>query len=88
MSYYVLSLAEHAGMNEYHTNHVVEAEDKQMVKYHYHRTLKQMGYTDTIHHKHCLEGHDQSLTEIDTIKEISKGEYKLLSEHIPNWIKV
>jgi len=88
MSYYVLSLAEYAGMNEYRTNHVVEAEDEQMVKYHYHRTLKQMGYTDTFHNKHCLEGHDQSLTEIDTIKEISKAEYKFLSEYIPNWIKV
>jgi hypothetical protein len=88
MSYYLLELDEAAGGNEYTTRHVIESEDRQMVKYHYHSRLKDIGYSDTQYGKHCLKGLNTGLTEIYNIRSLSRAEYKFLSEYLPKWMKV
>jgi hypothetical protein len=86
---YLLTLEERAGENEFITRHLIEAEDIQMVKYHYHRTLKDWGYTDTAHGKHRLESWNLGLScEIQNIRPLERQEWGVLREFLPTWAKV
>lgn len=88
MPEYLLVLEENSGASEHITRHVIEANDKQMVKYHFHRTLKDWGFHDTQFGKHCLEGHRGLLSEIREVRRLDRHEYNILKKHLPTWSKV
>lgn len=83
---FLLETIERAGEDEFMTRHLIEAEDRQMVKYHFHHTLKDWGYTDTQFDKHCLEGWRGLMTEIHSIKRLDPEEYEILDRHLPHWV--
>jgi hypothetical protein len=87
MGRYLLTVIEKAGRHEFFTNHVLEATDVQMVKYHFHRTLKDHGYTDSPHGKHNLR-RDGLGAEIHEIQEIDGLEWDVLENHTHRWTKV
>jgi hypothetical protein len=87
MSRFLLTLIETSGRHEHVTRHLIEAADRQMVKYHFHRTLKDWGYTDSQYRKHNLEG-DGTSAEIQEIKRLDSMEYKILDKYIGHWNKV
>lgn len=87
MAYYILTLEENSGGIEHITHHLIEARDRQMVKYHFHKTLKDWGFRDTEFGKHCLEGARGLLSEIQEITEVERYEYEVMEKHIPNWQK-
>lgn len=88
MPEYLLVVEENSGGIEHFTRHVIEADDRQMVKYHFHRTLKDMGYTDTSYGKHCLKGARGLLNNIQEIRRLDRHEYNILEDHLPTWGKV
>lgn len=88
MAEYLLVLEETSGGHDHFTRHTIEANSRQMVKYHFHRTLKDMGYHDTQFNKHCLEGHKGLLAEIHEIRRLDRDEYEILSRYMPSWMKV
>lgn len=86
---YLLEVEERSGEDEFITRHLIEAKDKQMVKYHFHRTLKDWGYTDSQWGKHCLECWDRGLmSEIVGITELDAYEYEILDRYLYHWTKV
>lgn len=86
---YLLTLEEMCGDNGFMTRHLIEAEDRQMVKYHFHRTLKDWGYTDSQYQKHCLESWDLGLSaEIYEIRKLKPEEYNILNKFLSHWAKV
>ena len=85
---YLLEVVESAGEDEFMTRHLIEVEDRQMVKYHFHRTLKDWGYSDTQWDKHCLQGYRGLHSEIYSIKSLAPEEYDVLDQYLPHWAKV
>ena len=85
MPEYLLTIANNAYDQKVHTHHLIEAEDPQMVKYHYHRTQK-----DFRDHKHLLEAPGGGLTtEIVSIRRLdSPEEIEALDKHLSRWPKV
>ena len=91
MAHYLLTVEEQTSKNVFYTNHVIEAEDEQMVKYHYHRTMKDGLYEDSVNsgNKHLLKSFDAGLmADIYEIKELSDTEESILSQPLPTWLKV
>lgn len=89
MNKYLLEVEENAGEPTFVTRHLIEATDEQMVKYHFHRTLKDWGYTDTQFGKHTLENWDQGImAEIVGIRELEPEEHSVLSKFLYEWSKV
>jgi hypothetical protein len=90
MGEFLLTLKEQSGGNDFITNHIIEAEDRQMVKYHYHRTLKDGGWADTDQYrdKHALYGPKQMVTELRNIRELSDVESYALKKHLHTWTKI
>jgi len=87
---YLLKVEEASGENTFITHHLIKAENRQQVKYHYHRTLKDWGYTDTRdRHTHNLE-HDLGAVRADiySITELDRHEYDVLSKYVSDWIKM
>ena len=88
MNHYLLILLENSGGQEHITRHLIQAEDRQMVKYHFHRTLKEWGYSDTNYGKHCLEHWDTGIfSEIQEIRSLDPTEYEIMGRHLGNWMK-
>jgi hypothetical protein len=87
MGRYLLTIVEAVGNNEFVTNHVLEAESRQMVKYHFHRTLKNHGYTDSAYGKHTLR-RGRLDAEIHKIQEIDGLEWDVLENYTHRWTKV
>lgn len=85
---YLLVVEESSGGNSFITRHVIKAEDRQKVKYHFHRTLKDWGYNDTPYGKHCLEGPHQMLSEICDIRRLKPEEYDVMDKFLSSWVKV
>lgn len=88
---YLLKVEEQSGENTFITHHLIRAENRQKVKYHYHRTLKDWGYTDSIYGgKHTLEGgaFGDVTEDIYSIERLDKQEYDIMSNYIHNWMKV
>lgn len=89
MGYYLMKIEEMKGKESFLTNHVIEAEDRQMAKYHYHRTLKDRGYCRSwSDHKHVLEGVSGTFTELVGIEELDATEWYILKKHIPKWTTI
>lgn len=89
MSHYLLKVERFAGSEQFTEAHVIEASDIQKAKYHYHRTLKDFGYTDTqIGGKHQLESPLGSLVDILTIRPIAGYEVDVMKDYLPQWTKV
>lgn len=89
MAYYLLKVEQTAGGSEFVENHVIEAENEQMVKYHYHRTLKNMGWGDAeFGGTHLLEGYRGMMTDILTIRNLHKDEYQILNKYLTKWTKI
>lgn len=90
MGEFLLTLKEQSGGNDFITNHIIEAEDRQMVKYHYHRTLKDSVWHDThaTTDKHSLMGPKQMISSIRGIRELSDVEAYALDKHVHTWTKV
>jgi len=88
MPEYLMVVEENSGIAEHIVRHVIEANDRQMVKYHFHKTLKEWGHSDTPYGKHCLEGANQLLTELTDVRRIDRHEYDILKKHIGSWHKV
>ena len=86
--YYLLTLEESGGRHDFMTHHLIEAESRQMVKYHYHRSLKDWGYTGRVWGgKHAL-GRDDLGAEIHEIRKLTRAEYRFLDEFLSRWTKV
>jgi hypothetical protein len=90
-THYLLELEESSGQDTFVTRHLIKAEDRQHVKYQYHRTMKDRGYTDTRgKDTHLLEWdrafHNTLMSSILRIKPLSKAEYAFMKNHeIPTW---
>lgn len=88
MPNFLLRLIEGFGEFENYTYHLIEAEDKQMVKYHYHHTLKDWGYRNADWgDKHSLDTWDHGWAELDSIYELDNVEHHVLQEYITEWHK-
>jgi hypothetical protein len=88
MGHYLLRLREGSADFESYTHHLIEAEDEQMVKYHYHHTMRDWGYgTTSWGDKHSLEVRQGLWAELDRISELSQLEYEVLSEYVEDWHK-
>jgi hypothetical protein len=86
--HYLLTLEESGGQHDFMTRHLIEAEDRQKVKYHYHRTLKDWGYTSAPWGgKHALR-RDNLAANIYEIRKLTPAEYGFLNEFLYNWTKV
>lgn len=91
---YLLEVANNCGEAEVVTKHLIEAENRQKVKYHYHRTQRSCGYTPLFQtddqHKHSLEDSYSGLvTDIFQIREIeSPAEVAALEQYITSWAKI
>lgn len=90
MEKFLLTLLESQGENEHVTKHIIKAQNRQMVKYHFHRTLKDIGYSDGrgIGGKHCLEGYRGLWAEIHSIERLDWEEYQVLDRYVSTWDKV
>jgi len=83
-----MRLVEGSGEHENYTYHTVEAEDEQMVKYHYHYTLKEWGYSSAQWgNKHALSRGSMSWAELDKITELSDVENFVLEKYLTEWHK-
>lgn len=87
-NYLIETLEVEGAGNEHLTHHVITADNRQMVKYHFHRTLKDWGYTDSQFDKHCLKSANHLFTELVGIKPLSSLEYDVMSDYLPTWSKV
>lgn len=88
MAHYLMRLVEGFGEFENVTHHLIEATNEQMVKYHYHYTMKDCGYTDAMWGgKHSLDTWDSGWAELDRITELNHIEYDVLSDYIRDWHK-
>lgn len=88
MAYYLLEVEAHFGEWTEQLTYTIEAPDAQMVKYHFHHTLKDWGFTDTQFGKHCLEQWDNGIMkEIYEIREISRHEFEVLDKHVYSFHK-
>lgn len=86
MNQYVLETRDWFGEQEVSRRFFVEAEDAQMVKYKFHRSLKHGGYADTNFGKHTLENWDLGHTvEIHDIRELDLSEAMVLERYLPEW---
>lgn len=85
---YLMVIEESAGGNNFIVRHIIEAEDRQKAKYHFHRTLKDWGWHDTPFGKHCLEGPHGLHSELDHIRSLEPEEYDILSKFLSRWTKV
>ena len=86
---YLLEVEESSGDQRFTTRHLIEAMDEQMVKYHFHRTLKDFGYNDCQHGKHELESWDLGLAaEIADIRKLDDVEETVLDRYLSYWTKV
>jgi hypothetical protein len=86
--HYLLEVAEGASGHEFVTRHLIEAEDRQKVKYHYHRTLKTWAYREAPWgDKHALQ-RDALSAELFGIRKLTDAEYKFLDEFLVDWVKV
>jgi hypothetical protein len=90
---YLLEVTNNSGGAEVVTKRLIEAENRQKVKYHYHRTQRSCGYTDLFvddQYKHTLESkHSGLVTDIFQIREIeSPAEVAALEQYLPNWPKI
>jgi hypothetical protein len=86
--HYLLTLKESSGRHDFVTRHLIESEDRQKVKYHYHRTLKNCGYhSASWGGKHALR-RDELATDIHKITELTRAEYGFLKEFLTNWTKI
>lgn len=88
MSYYLLTLEEGSRDNYHQTKHLIEAENPQMVKYHFHRSLKDWGYTDYPSDKKHRLHREEGFAEIKTITELDHSDYHTLNKYIDKWMKV
>lgn len=88
--HYLLEVEERAGDDTFLTQHIVEASDAQMVKYHFHRTLKSWGYNDSRFGKHYLIGGGGGRlgAEIHNIVPLNQTEYNILNKYLSYWTKV
>lgn len=87
---YLLKVEEQSGEDTFITHHLIRAENRQKVKYHYHRTLKDLGYTDSPDTTtHNLERDWGSLrADIYNIERLDRKEYDIMSDYITDWVKV
>ena len=87
MPTYLLTVANHSGENVFHTHSIIEAEDRQMVKYHFHRTQKDIGGQDAWQSsKHAIEMPGHYVSEIESIEQVD--EVGSVGERLPSWPKV
>lgn len=87
--HYLLKVEQTDGEHNFVESHVIEAEDEQMVKYNYHRTLKDFGWNDIQYGgKHMLEGYRGLATDILSIRELDFKEYQTLNKYLSKWTKV
>jgi hypothetical protein len=86
--HYLLTLKERKGLDVFHTQHLIRADNEQKVKYHYHRTLKDWGWTNTQYQdKHNLK-RDNLEASIEQIRELTGAEYVFLKDFLQEWVKV
>lgn len=86
--HYLMTLLREADGMEVEQHFVIEASGPQMAKYHYHRTMKEMGLTDTQFGKHCLEGMRHTFTTLTDVEPIDRVEANVLEQYLPEWTKV
>jgi len=85
---YLMRLVEGYGEFENYTYHLIEAANEQMVKYHYHHTMKDWGYHDADWgDKHSLDSWDSGHAELDLISELTQEEHRILDKFVTEWHK-
>lgn len=89
MPEYLLTVMNRIGDVELMTNHYIEAESHQHVKYWYHAVQKASGYSNPAWatSKHTLEGPNGLVTDIDHIQELSYSEAPVIKENFSKWPK-
>jgi len=88
MGHYLLTIEMTCGDWQEYLTLTIEAENRQKVKYHFHHTLKDWGFSDTSFGKHCLENWDAGiLKEIYEIREVERYKWEILDEYIYSFHK-
>ena len=87
MPEYLLTFEESAGGQTFITRHTIEAEDRQMAKYWFHRILHEWGWKKTPFGKHCLEAPNGIHTELQEVRSLDSDEYEVLNKHLSSWPK-
>jgi hypothetical protein len=91
VEYCLLEVEESTFGNSFVTRHLIETDNRQKAKYHFHRTLKDWGYNDNraTDYKHDLSGGPNGLgATLLSVRTLSDAEYKFLSEFLSHWTKV
>jgi hypothetical protein len=81
--------AHHIGEHEIHTRHYIEADDRQKVKYWFHRFYKQFGHKpDWATNKHTIDTGGREVVELEQIKRIGDStKAHVLDEELPRFPK-
>jgi hypothetical protein len=84
--YYLLYIHEWFGQHETVSPFLIKASDRQDVKFAYHYIQKEAGgrggFMDG---KHTIKMHDDYITDIEEIRQISVPEWDTMKRHIPEW---
>lgn len=91
MPSFLLELQEWFGEMETMSMHYIEAENRQKVKYHYHKTMREWGAHSFAPDSgtHCLEGPGHGhVTDILSIKKVPSREATVLEKYLSTWTKV
>lgn len=89
MPEFLLTIVNRIGDVELETDHYIEAESRQHVKYWYHAVQKASGYHNPswASSKHTLEGPNGMVTEIGKIDELNYAEAPVVESNLKKWPK-
>lgn len=87
MAYWLLTLREQSGGMEHHTKHLVDAPDRQQVKYLYHRAVERdYNVSQDPNDKHRLVDYDRGYSvNIESIERLTDAEYAVMSGYLNDW---
>lgn len=89
MPEFLLVVMNRIGDIELETQHYIEADSHQHVKYWYHAVQKESGFTNPswATNKHTLEGPNGHVTEIEHIQKLNYAESPVIEQNLSRWPK-
>lgn len=82
---HLIEIAHHVGEHQIYTKHFIEADDRQKVKYWFHRYYKQFGHTpDWATNKHTIDAVGREVVELEYIEELADhARARILEDELP-----
>jgi hypothetical protein len=89
MNYYIMEVADFAEPVEEYHQYLIEAEDYAMVKYWYHASLKDRGYSQQlgVGENDLLHNDDGHAMELIDATELTSEEWAVMEKYISKWYK-